>query len=64
MNRGIVHENYIPDAYKYQTQNRLYVEFRRHIFHQHIHWHCWVYMTQDEDKQTQKHNTTQNNTEK
>jgi hypothetical protein len=20
--RGIVHENYIPDAYKYQTQNR------------------------------------------
>ena len=22
INRGIVHENYIPDAYKYQTQNR------------------------------------------
>jgi hypothetical protein len=22
INRGIVHENYIPDAYKYQIQNR------------------------------------------
>ena len=22
INRGIVHENYIPDACKYQTQNR------------------------------------------